>query len=206
MINGWRYSLSIMRAARSLDGLSYTIEEPVPLYCESSCRELYFVFCDTQKHVFSFMCRPGYQHVYLLERLEHVWLMYNPTRMGLSVTLPPCEANHDLISKMIELDSSIDVVGVVLVGEQSLERCLRPINCVTLCCNIAGIKVPWWCVTPWQLRKVLLQSSHPNIFQAWSLCQPEDTKHDDKGVEPKKQQRKRAWSVSNWRKRRNESV
>lgn len=182
-----------------LNGSSYTISRKELPFYESSSRELYFVFCNTSPHLLSPFCKDGYQHVYLIERLEHIWMMYNPTRCGLSVSLPPCDSNHNLIQSMTALEDDIDVLGVLVEGsDKKLAYRPRIMNCVTICCNIAGLSTPFWCLTPWQLRKRLLQSKHPNIAHTWiEKCHQEKVKQDAQSAERKKPQQEPAKSVSN---------
>ena len=134
------------------------------LQSESENRELYFFFSEVEKHLFSRFCKPGFTHCFLIEKLECIYMMYDPTREGLKIVLPPCESAHPLVQRMMQLDDKLKCVRVITRGDgSSLTYKPKLISCVSTLQYVSGIGYPIWCLTPHQFYKRLVAGQHSNI-------------------------------------------
>lgn len=132
-------------------------------------RTFYVIFCDSAPHWLSFLCKQGFNHCYLIEKLEHIYMMVDPTRCGLNISIPPCSAQHDLIYHMKKLDPNLTVVKVI-TKESTQEPVFKPklLNCVSILQHALGVSFPFFCLTPFQLYRSLLKK-HPHIATAKEL-------------------------------------
>lgn len=130
-------------------------------------RELYFIFSETAKHQATLFCRSGFKHCYIVERFANGWMLYDPTRLGLIISIPPCESNHSLIENMLALDDKTTAVKVITNrNSTALMNKLKIITCVSQCQYISGINFSFFCLTPYKLYKSLLNNNHENIVYA----------------------------------------
>ena len=91
-------------------------------------------------------------------------MMFDPTRVGMNVILPPCSSEHPFPQSMLEIEPSMRVVKVVTNGDGgSLTYRPKLISCVSALQYMSGIGYPFWCLTPYQLYKRLLSAEHSNI-------------------------------------------
>lgn len=111
----------------------------------------------------------GFNHCYVIEKLEHIYMMIDPTRCGLNINIPPCSAQHDLIYNMKKIDPSLTIVKVV-TKETKEEPIFKPklLTCVTILQHVLGISFSFFCLTPHQLYRSLLKK-HPQILSAREL-------------------------------------
>ena len=107
-------------------------------------RELFFIFCNARPHLFTWLCKPGFRHCYVVERLDHIWMMYDPTRVGLNVVLPPCTSEHHLVKSMMKMEPGMKVVRVKSRGDgSSLTYRPKLISCVSTLQYVTGIGYPF---------------------------------------------------------------
>ena len=91
-------------------------------------------------------------------------MMYDPTRVGLNVILPPCDSLHPFPQNMLSLEPGMTMVRVVTHGKgDTLTYRPKLISCVSTLQYISGIGYPFWCLTPHQLYTRLVSANHPNI-------------------------------------------
>lgn len=142
---------------------------------EFETKDYYFVFFQSEPHSLSIFCKPGFTHCYLMERLEYVWLIHNPTRFGVETCLA-CEAETKLAEKLLQHDKNITkIVRVVCKSvDNNLLIPMRMLSCVSFVGYMAGIKLPFWCHTPYMLYKHLLSAKNKGIILA------EDMEHVDR--------------------------
>ena len=134
-------------------------------------REFYVVFSHSDT-IFAPLLKKNFSHCFVVEKTEHYWISYDPTRHGLNVCLPPCTINHDLIGAMLELDEDITVVRVDTLGdEQAFVFYPAVPNCVYQCLYAMVIRM-FCCVTPYQLYKRLLKKGA-------TRCQPGDMQQEE---------------------------
>lgn len=143
-------------------------------------REFYIVFSSSDT-IFTPILKKNFSHCFVVEKLDEVWMSYDPTRHELNVAVPPCSAKHDLISAMLELDSSITVLKMNTTGEEQ-EFMFYPCipNCVYSCLYVMGIRM-LMCFTPYQLYKRLLKIGA-------TICQLEDTQQEELHTHQKRPQ------------------
>ena len=132
-------------------------------------RAFYVSFSSAPKHIWSPLLRKHFQHVFVSERLEYIWMVYDPSREGLNVMLPNCDAEHPLAEVMMGLDPSMVVLEVNTYGNDK-PYLLRPriMSCVTICEYLMGLNFVF-CFTPYQLYKRLLKGTHKNILSVKEL-------------------------------------
>lgn len=121
-------------------------------------RTFIFVFCDAQRHAWTRFLKTGYTHVYLLEQTPAAWLIYNPTRYGLDLYAPDCEADVALLERLVSNGEKISKAVQVTVNKYS-GRLLwppQPLSCVTMVGYLSGIRFGWRELTPYRLYKRLV--------------------------------------------------
>lgn len=132
---------------------------------EFNQRIFYVIFTDTE-HFFSKFLKKGFSHCYAIERLEHVYILYDPTRSGLNVYMPPCSAEHPLVDRMISLNPELKVLEVRVKQNNLISVMgLKPLNCVSTLEYILGLKFGvFGSLTPYRLYKSLLEANHQNVI------------------------------------------
>lgn len=127
-------------------------------------RTFYIVFAPAEKYVWSPFLKKNFQHCYVIEKLDTIWLACDPTRLGLNITLPPCTAEHPLIENMMMLDYRIRILEVITKGQVG-SFLMKPkiLSCVSVVQYVTGISL-FLCVTPFSLFKNLLRCKHKNLI------------------------------------------
>ena len=181
LVTGWKYSLYIKRLKKSLkESTVVTKSQPLASSLEFSEREFYVIFTDTDKHIFSFWLKKGFRHCYVIEKLEYIYMMIDPTRHGLNIALPTCGSEHPLIENMIELAPDITVLKILTSGEGT-PAVLRPklMTCVSLVQYILGVSFSF-CITPFSLYNKLKAGKHLNIISSEEICYVDRTSRSKK--------------------------
>ncbi len=126
-------------------------------------RTFYVVFASADKYVWSLFLKEGFTHCYVIEKLEHIWIMCDPTRVGLNIVLPYCASEHPLIENMMVLSPDIRVLEIVTKGQVN-SFLLRPklMTCVSVVQYVTAISL-YFCITPYSLFKKLLRCRHENL-------------------------------------------
>lgn len=112
-------------------------------------------------------------HCYVIEKLEMIWCVCDPTRIGLNITLPYCTSEHPLIEKMMEIAPEIRVLEVVTRGTVG-SFLLKPkiMSCVSVVQYITGISF-FLCMTPYSFFKKLLKCKHDNLISVTEILRDE---------------------------------
>lgn len=136
-------------------------------------RIFYVVFSDSKKYVWSPFLKGGFMHCYVIEKLELIWCVCDPTRIGLNITLPYCTAEHPLIERMMEIAPDIRVLEVVTRGTVG-SFLLKPkiMSCVSVVQYITGISF-FLCMTPYSFFKKLLKCKHDNLISVKEILRDE---------------------------------
>lgn len=135
------------------------------LLCES--RELYFCFCSTSSHLFSFACKPGFDHVFIVERFDTHYLLVNSTRSGMMMTLVDCTDDDYMYRLMTETEMT--VVKVVSNDRKKGGYRLRLISCVTIAMHYSNLDFGLFCLTPYSLYTRLMSGKHQSIDSVETL-------------------------------------
>lgn len=127
-------------------------------------RTFYVVFSPADKYIWSLFLKYGFTHCYVIEKLEHIWIMCDPTRVGLNIVLPYCASEHPLIENMMVLSPDIRVLEIVTKGQVN-SFLLRPklMTCVSVVQYVTAISLSF-CITPYSLFKKLLRCKHKNLI------------------------------------------
>lgn len=153
-------------------------EPPIESYLEYRPRVFYIIFCHSP-HWFSPFLKKGFSHCYVIERLEFLYMMFDPTRHGLNVMMPNCSSEHPLVENMMLLDPGLRVVKVAILGNDK-PLVFRPklLTCVSTLEYITGVSFGFWgALTPWSFFKALKKANHPNIISSREMtCQQEENK------------------------------
>lgn len=160
---------SMLRMMRFLKSTSQSEKQQSELSLEYRERIFYVIFCDAPSHLYTPFLKKGFKHCYVIEKLEHIFVMFDPTRVGLNVVLPPCTTDDPLILCMMRLDPEIKVLEVATKGRGNA-TILRPkiLSCVSVVQYAMGLWF-WFCVTPHQLYRRLIKSKNSNLKYAREL-------------------------------------
>jgi hypothetical protein len=108
-------------------------------------------------------------------------MMFDPTRHGLNVMMPDCDASHPLVEHMIRLDPTLKVLKITTKGNEEPRR-FGPkfLTCVSALEYITGVSYgSLGALTPYKFYKALKKGSHPNIISVRELlCQQEKAKRN----------------------------
>lgn len=142
-----------------------TSESAPELLSEYKPRTFYVLFMDTEPHFWSIFIKKGFRHCYVVERMEFIYVMIDPTRNGMNIILPHCTAEHPFIDNMLAMRSDMTALEIVTDGKGSLFS-YRPklLSCVSITQYAIGIAFRF-CLTPHGLYKKLIKG-HPNIISA----------------------------------------
>jgi hypothetical protein len=157
---------------------------------EYRTRQFYVVFSETN-HFFSPFLKPGFTHCYVIEELEYVYMVYDPTRYGLNMILPNCDKDHPFIQNLMDLDPTLKVLRVVTKGIEHAKRFgPRALNCVSMTEYAMGVSFgPLRALTPFGLYKKLKKGNHPSLLSVREItCHQEKAKQKEPLNEPQKQQ------------------
>lgn len=139
-------------------------EQHTDLYLSFREREFYVFFVDGS-HVLKPFLKKNFSHCYAIEKLEFIWMLYDPTRSGLQNVILPCDIDTPVIDMMVKNSSSASVVHF---KSQILHepKYLRPraLTCVSMLEYIFGFYTG--AVTPHGLYKRLLSAKHKAIKEA----------------------------------------
>lgn len=154
---------SMMRMARSYFANKQAQEYHLDWLLEYRERTFFIVFTPCDKYAYTPFLKKGFTHCYVIEKLEMIWCVCDPTRIGLNITLPPCTSEHPLIENMMTLDPRIRVLEVITKGQVG-SFLLRPkiMSCVSVVQYVTGISLRF-CITPYSLFKKLLRCRHENL-------------------------------------------
>lgn len=145
-------------------------EPTTSLSLEYRPRTFYVFFTDVE-HWCSQYLKDGFSHCYAIEEQEHVYMMYDPTRNGLNIYMPPCSTEHPLIENMKLLNPALTIIQVVTLQNENVVV-LRPkaLTCVSTLEYVLGINFGMFgALTPYKFYKALLDKKHPNILEARQL-------------------------------------
>lgn len=132
-------------------------------------RVFFVVFTEAELYFWHPILKSGFRHCYVIERLDFIYMMFDPTRYGLNVVLPNCSADVPLIENMMDLDPKIRVLKVVTQGKgESVALKMRPMSCVSVVEYVMGLSFNF-CITPYQLFNKLLKNDSPNIISVREL-------------------------------------
>jgi len=139
-------------------------EQPTDWYLSFREREFYVFFVDGS-HVLRRFLKKGFAHCYVIEKLEFLWLMYDPTRSGLQSVILPCDIDTPVIDLMLEQSPTASVVQLKskIVEEPKFLR-PRALTCVSVLEYVFGFYTG--AVTPYGLYKRLLSGKHQAIKEA----------------------------------------
>jgi len=131
---------------------------------EDGIREFILIFTDCAPYRLSKCLKKGYTHVYTLEKLEGMWLVFNPTRYGLDL-YAPCSDKTDLVKRLKDNDTPITKALHVLVTECKGGLIDPPqlLNCVTLAGYFMGVRFGLHELTPYRLYKSLLRRPRDGV-------------------------------------------
>lgn len=138
-----------------------------PLDCDE--RTFYIVFCSGAPFFLSTLLKEGFTHCYLIEKLEFIWIVQDPTRHGLNIIIPPCSAQDPLIKNMLKNDKKITVLEVITKGDSnfSIWRA-KLLTCVSAVMYGMGVWINM-AMTPYQLYKKLLKMNNTNLLSVKEL-------------------------------------
>lgn len=139
------------------------IEYQLGLSLEYRERTFFVVFTPADKYFWSPFLKSGFTHCYVIEKLELIWIMCDPTRVGLNIVMPYCTSEHPLIENMMILSPEMRVLEVVTSGQVG-SFLLKPkiLSCVSIVQYVTGISFSL-CITPYSLFKKLLVCNHKNL-------------------------------------------
>ena len=125
-------------------------------------RTFFVVFTPADKYLWSPFLKRDFTHCYVIEKLELIWIMCDPTRVGLNIVMPYCTSEHPLIENMMILSPEMRVLEVVTSGQVG-SFLLKPkiLSCVSVVQYVTGIS--FFCITPYSLFKKLLRCKHQNL-------------------------------------------
>jgi len=160
----WSSLLSMMQRAMCSSRKPQALASHPELSLEYRERTFFIVFTQCEKYFWSPFLKKGFMHCYVIERLEMIWCMCDPTRVGLNIVLPYCTSEHPLIENMMLLSPKIRVLEVVTIGQVG-SFLLRPkmLSCVSVVQYVTGISFSM-CITPYSLFKKLLRCKHRNLL------------------------------------------
>lgn len=132
---------------------------------DEGIREFALVFTESEPYFGSKLLKKGFTHVYILERLEGCWLLYDPTRYGLNLYVPCC-SDLDLVQCLWDNGEKITKALHVTVTKCKGKLIMPPqmLNCVTLAGYILGVRFGWRELTPYRLYKSLLTRPRDGVI------------------------------------------
>ncbi len=160
----------IKKRAKSC-GKFLRVEKPITgSSLEYRDRLFYVVFTDAE-HMLSPLLKKGFAHCYVIEKLEYLYMMFDPTRHGMNVVLPNCDTEHPLVENMKGLDPALTILKLRTCGnEDALVFAPKILTCVSTLEYIMGISFgSFKAITPYGLYKQLMKAEHPNILRIETL-------------------------------------
>lgn len=169
----WSSLSSIMRTTRPSSLNELAPELTTDSLLEYRERTFYVVFTPSDKYIWSPILKKEFMHCYVIEKLDLIWCMCDPTRIGLNIVLPYCTSEHPLIEKMMNIAPEIKVLEVVTRGTVG-SFLMRPkiLSCVSVVQYITGISF-FLCMTPYSLFKKLLKCKHENLVSVKEILRDE---------------------------------
>ena len=151
-------------------------------------REFYVCFTDCGHFISRFLKR-DFSHVFAVEKLDYVWQVYDPTRCGMNIFMPPCDTDVDFIGNMMQLKKMRVIKVITQVSHEPFILTPKPLTCVTALENVIGVCFGFWrCYTPYKFYKLLKQGKHRNIKQAEELTPWHQANHQHAGQSEKQEQ------------------
>ena len=132
--------------------------------------------------------KKGFGHCYVIERLEYIWMMFDPTRYGLNVMLPDCDVEHPLVETMMSMCPDLRALRVTTRGDgKSLVLKPKLLSCVSTVEFVMGVGFGL-CLTPHQLFKKLLRCKHPNLISVKEIqpCQQVEAQQEEQQMRQKR--------------------
>lgn len=149
-----------------------------PLELSLAYRErTFYVFFTPSSHLLSRYLKKGFKHCFAIERLDFIWMMYDPTRAGLNIVLPDCDTGHPLIENLVALSEGASVLEVVLRHNDD-KTIFRPkfLSCVSVLEYAMGLQFGTFrALTPYGFYRRLLECRHPNLISVRRVCNGEVT-------------------------------
>ena len=159
----WSWCSSIMKRATKSSGSKQVSAYPQESSLEYRERTFYIFFTSSSKYIWTPFLKKNFHHCYVIEKLDLVWCLVDPTRIGLNIIFPNCPLDHPLIENMMLLSPDSRVLEVVTKGQVN-SFLLRPklLSCVSVVQYITGISFGL-CITPYSLFKNLLKCKDTNL-------------------------------------------
>lgn len=148
-------------------------------------RLFYVIFCNA-KHILSPFLKKGFSHCYAIEKLDYIYMLFDPTRYGLNVILPNCDSSHPLVENMMILEDI--TVLEVLLKNNTKSGVFRPkiLTCVSALEFILGLTFgSFKALTPYGLYRALKKANHHTLINVKELQCQVDQKQDAQRSEHK---------------------
>ena len=122
----------------------------------------FYVFFTKGEHLFTPFLKKGFGHVFMIERLEFLWLMYDPSRYGFQVYVLPQNVDEDIVAQITEVEPTAKCLHLFVQARKQINY-LKPRihSCVTMIESCLGFYVG--AKTPYSLYKKLLAAKLPEI-------------------------------------------
>jgi len=138
----------------------------------------FFVFLGCSEHQFGFLCKDGYKHVFVIEQLEHIHIVYNPTRYGIESYY--LDSKEPVLTKVYESNKRVTKILRVVSRETSRNLMWPPqlMTCVRLVGYMSGLKFGICRQTPYSIYRYLTKAAQdePNIISVKEITRKEAKK------------------------------
>ena len=122
--------------------------------------EYYVIFTQGVTHWITKWLRRDFSHIYLLTKDDYNWVLLNPTRRYLQVTILPIPITQSPLPNLLK---DGDTILHIVFGKRDCTRqfgAVGMLNCVTWAKYILGLRIN--CLTPFGLYKRLI-----NLCSRW---------------------------------------
>lgn len=131
-----------------------TSTQPIDLSLKFEERTFYIIFTNLCSGFHTKFLKNGFKHVYAVEQLEHVFLVYQPTKYGLNVFMAGCTTQDPFIESIMMLDKTASVVKLIVRPSGKFVLWPKPLTCVSQIEYALGLS--GMSLTPHQLYKRLV--------------------------------------------------
>jgi len=137
--------------------------------------EYYVIFTQGVTHWITRWLRRDFSHIWILTKDEYNWLLLNPTRGYLQITIPPLPITQSPLPHLLREGDTILHVIFSKRDDTRQFGAVGLLNCVTWAKYILGVRVR--CLTPFGLYKRLLNLC-PSMKRKYAILSIKEICHD----------------------------
>lgn len=119
----------------------------------------YVCFSNCGDYVGRSFIKKNFTHVFVMERIPLGFIIHDPNMSALDTYILPDTPTEEFLASFMSKRSDYTILEVIKRATNREQHLIRfgLQSCVTIVAYILGIKLPWYCWTPYRLYKRIMK-------------------------------------------------